>query len=116
MKKLQIEPGSWQARFLSFVARPRNSGCWLWYGATQQQGYGLWTFMPPDRPKKKMQVAHRVMWELFNGPIEKGMDVDHLCSQKSCVNIDHLEAVTHKENMRRAWASKRNAIAYREAK
>jgi hypothetical protein len=99
---VQIEPYSWQARFLSYVARPKDGdGCWLWFGATQQQGYGLWTFYPPAHPKKKLQVAHRVMWELVRGPIPAGLELDHLCRQKSCVNPDHLEPVTHAVNLQR---------------
>lgn len=98
-----VEPGSWVSRFLSFVARTDDpKACWLWFGATQQQGYGLWTFYPPAHPKKKLQVAHRVMWELVKGPIPTGLELDHLCKQKSCVNPDHLEPVTHKVNLQRA--------------
>lgn len=43
-------------------------------------------------------LAHRIMYELYKGPIPKGYDIDHLCKVTKCVNPKHLEAVTHKEN------------------
>jgi len=46
--------------------------------------------------------AHRLSYRLHKGEIPQGLELDHLCKAKSCVNPDHLEAVTHKENMRRA--------------
>lgn len=48
---------------------------------------------------KKMIRAHRWAWELINGPITKGMVIDHLCSNRACVSIDHLRMVTQQENI-----------------
>lgn len=48
-----------------------------------------------------MLSAHRVAYELTRGPIPAGMEIDHLCRVRSCVNPDHLEAVTRGENLRR---------------
>jgi hypothetical protein len=46
--------------------------------------------------------AHRFMWELFNGPIPEGMQIDHLCFNPGCVRYDHLELVTPRENVLRS--------------
>lgn len=77
-----------------------SSGCLLWTGETNQNGYG--------RIKiggRKYQV-HRVMYEMFVGPIPDGLEVDHVkargCVNKNCAGPAHLEPVTGRENSRRA--------------
>ncbi len=79
--------------FESKVAREKN-GCWLWFGATSD-GYGQGHF------KGKTRQAHRVSYELANGPIPEGMQLDHLCRIRCCINPAHLEPVTCKENVHR---------------
>jgi len=74
--------------------------CWPWIGQVNDAGYGLfWVDQFPHR-------AHRLSYELFNGPIPDGLVIDHVlkrgCTQKRCVNPSHLEAVTTQENIRRA--------------
>lgn len=84
-------------RFLSKVFIDR-AGCWVWIGATTLLGryknfpYGNFAG----------QQAHRVAWNLFRGPIKKGLEIDHLCKVTNCVNPDHLEPVTRLENVRRS--------------
>lgn len=78
-------------RFWSKVKKTR--GCWWWVGAKFSNGYGrFWA--------SKEYLAHRVSWELHNGPIPEGLHVLHRCDNPSCVRPDHLSVGTHKENMR----------------
>ena|SRR3990167_8473917 len=72
-----------------------NSGCWLWTGAITYGGYGVLKI------GNTMTTAHRVSYELHKGKIPEGLQLDHLCRVRCCVNPDHLEPVTNKENMRR---------------
>ena len=52
-------------------------------------------------------ILHRVVYEQARGPIPTGLTVDHLCFNKKCINIDHLELVTRAENTRRQWLYRR---------
>jgi hypothetical protein len=72
-----------------------ESGCWLWQGALGAGGYGV------ARWHGKRNGAPRVASELFVGRIPEGLEIDHLCRVRHCVNPAHMEPVTHAENMRR---------------
>lgn len=74
-------------------------GCWLWQGAQNGHGYGALNVAG------KQRGAHRVVYELLRGPIPTGLTLDHLCRRRHCVNPDHLEPVTIKENLRRGNGS-----------
>jgi len=74
--------------------RPDLGVCWLWTGYTSM-GYGQMSL------NMKRWPAHRLSWELVNGPIPKGLTIDHLCRVTRCVRPDHLEVVTLAENSRR---------------
>lgn len=89
----------WVERFERQISPEPNTGCWLWTGAVNNDGYGH------IKMQKKTRTVSRVSFELYRGPIPPGLTVDHLCRQRSCVNPAHLEAVTTKINTRRAaWA------------
>lgn len=71
--------------------------CWIWKGrACRGQGYA----------SAKHRRAHVIYYELRFGPVPPGLELDHLCEQKRCVNPDHLEPVTHAENVRRGRHTK----------
>ncbi len=71
-------------------------GCWAWTANKHTTGYG--SFWDGGRTWR----AHRWAFERFCRPLEDGESIDHLCRNTSCVNPDHLEAVTPMENNRRA--------------
>ena len=72
-----------------------HTGCWLWQASCTTNGYGKASFNGKQRP------AHRVFYEQLVGAIPEGLDLDHLCRIRNCVNPDHLEPVTRSENLRR---------------
>lgn len=85
-------------------ASTRNVGeCWLWTGYKDRHGYG------ELRAQGGRQRAHRVAYELTNGPIAEGLVIDHLCRVRHCINPAHLEPVTNAENVRRG-----DAVKYRD--
>jgi len=74
-----------------------TQGCWQWIGATNGYGYGL-VFIRGER-----HYVHRLSYQLaIEQSIPTGLVVDHLCENTLCFNPEHLEAVTHQENLRRA--------------
>ena len=75
-----------------------ESGCWIWEGTISNKGYGRMTI------KRKNKQAHRLVYELLRGAIPPKLTLDHLCRVRLCVNPDHLEVVTMKENILRGFS------------
>lgn len=69
----------------------KGPDCWEWTGTKLKTGYGIFDH----------RCAHRIAWELERGPIQRGLVIDHLCRNRSCVNPDHLEPVTQRQNLLR---------------
>jgi hypothetical protein len=85
-------------RFDANVHVEPNTGCWLWGGSLNTGGYGAICV------NGAKMVAHRFAYERWRGPVPPGLELDHLCRQRCCVNPEHLEPVTHRENVRRGTA------------
>lgn len=73
-----------------------TDSCWEWKGHKDRNGYGMFYFSGVK------VTAHRFSYEIHNECIPRGMEIDHLCMNTSCVNPSHLEVVTHKENINRS--------------
>lgn len=72
-----------------------SSPCWIWQLCMTTVGYGQ------VRINRRNMQAHRALYEQYVGSIPEGLELDHLCRIKSCVNPNHMEPVTHLENTRR---------------
>lgn len=82
--------------FWVFVDRSGGSGsCWPWIGGLSDKGYGRVMIAGVRRG------SHCVAYELVEGPIPHGLQIDHLCRNPACVNPSHLEAVTQGVNVLR---------------
>ena len=82
-------------RFWARVVPEPNTGCWLWSGSFFPEGYALLSV--DTRPVG----AHRISFQIAGGELIHGMHLDHLCRNRWCVNPDHLEQVSPRENTRR---------------
>lgn len=84
-----------EQRLLDKITPEPNSGCWLWTGFVHPSGYGV------IRTGNKNTYAHRCSYELFVGAVPEGLQLDHICRVRCCVNPAHLEPVTPQENVLR---------------
>lgn len=79
-------------------------GCWLWLGPKDRDGYASqWRIGSRSDGTRTKIRPHRFAYQEFVGPIPDGMTIDHLCRVRCCVNPDHLEPVTARENTQRGW-------------
>jgi hypothetical protein len=94
-----METQSLADRFWPKVERRGQQECWPWL-ASLRNGYGQ-IYDGEDWRNPKALYAHRVAYGLMVGPIPKGMQLDHICRDRRCVNPAHLEPVTLAENLAR---------------
>ena len=92
LKSRPREP--WKPRFLKYIKKTPT--CWLWIASKDNGGYGT---LGRDG---KLEKAHRLSWEFYNGLIPKGMNVLHKCDVRDCVNPEHLWLGTQFDNMQDA--------------
>lgn len=79
-------------RFLNKVERNKRSGCWVWTGYKDENGYGQF------KTRGRAHWAHRISFATFVRKIPKRKQVDHTCRNPSCVNPDHLCLLDHGKN------------------
>ena len=102
---LQVFPNKTFKRFMGFVDRNGEhvegapGPCWRWKGGTNPAGYG-WFYLTGGR-NARCVMAHRYIFQCYNGSIDKNLTIDHLCANKLCVNPEHLEQVPREENYKR---------------
>lgn len=97
-----------EERFWAKVVGGDYTECWTWTASLTAGGYGRF-------PNRQNYVAHRTAYELLIGPIPPGLQLDHLCRNRACVNPWHLEPVTQQVNLARGEGIKAS-VAGRLAK
>ena len=96
--KLTLEERFWQKV-------RKTESCWEWTAATNGKGYG---HIGVDG---RVRRAHRVSWEMANGPIPEGMHIDHRCSNPACVNPSHLRPTTRSQNQQHRIGATRSSTS-----
>lgn len=106
--------------FITKLLFRREDSCWHWVGPVSQNPkypqhkYGQFQqYFGRENGKsiRRTKTAHRFSYETFVGPIPVGLDIDHLCENKLCVNPRHLEPVTRQENMIRVFMRREMEVA-----
>lgn len=98
----RCNPAQARSRRCNFVEEDRGylSACWVWQGRLNKDGYGR------VQVKGKTIRAHRYFFEELIGPIPEGLQLDHLCRVRACVNPDHVEPVTNSANQLRSHVAR----------
>lgn len=89
-ENIGVPDDSWQELDMGYI-----TPCWIWKGRVNKNFYGIF-----DLGIEK-DLAHRYIFEHYKGKISYGLELDHLCRVRTCVNPEHLETVTRSENLKR---------------
>lgn len=95
-----VQVGKIPSLFVGYVID--GNGCWQWVGSIHHSGYGQWFG----------SSAHRHVYEMHKGQVPAGLELDHLCRNRACVNPGHLEPVTHKVNAHRGRSGPKSYCKY----
>lgn len=82
----------------------REGDCIVWDGHVNQHGYGR-----TNVGGNRLRVVHHLAWERVHGPVPEDMEIDHVCFNRACVNVDHLRAVTRSDNARHRQGAQPNS-------
>jgi hypothetical protein len=88
-----------EERFAKYAMPIPFAGCWVWLGYVDKAGYARINIR--HKGKRKAALAHKVAYEYFVCEVPAGLELDHKCRVRCCVNPEHLEPVTRLENVRR---------------
>lgn len=99
---------SMRERFEKRVQRGEKDECWLWLGQINYAGYGIFSPAGISGGRGDRAMAHRVAWELENGPIPKGKVICHKCDNPPCCNFNHLFCGTQLDNVKDCISKGRN--------
>jgi hypothetical protein len=83
------------------IVKEEARDCWIWTGPCQSKGYGLLTL-----PGRQTWLVHRLLYTIFYAPLSNDVTLDHLCSNRRCVNPEHLEPVASRINIGRGSTNK----------
>lgn len=86
----------------------QDCGCWEYDGFLDKDGYPL--LCVTKREGNTTSYVYRYYFEKWVRPIPKGMELDHLCFNRNCINPAHLQPVTHAENIRRSYVNNQNHL------
>lgn len=79
---------------------PTEGPCWLWLGAMDGKGYGQMRL--GGRSDGALYPAHHIAWVLSGGDLPPGLELDHRCRVRGCVNVMHLQLLAHAANAKLA--------------
>lgn len=110
------DPDRWQQLW-----EVQPNGCWLWTGRLDRQGYGIWQWT--EDGQRRSSGAHRFVYQMLREILDSERHLDHRCHtedstcpggpddlHRRCVNPDHMDVVTHAQNVARGRAGRHNAI------